>query len=338
MNDFFTRLGFPAPEQRDSIRFYFAKGLTYRARKILILASLIAGLVLQIILMRIWPGILLILIGVSLGLVKGYDSRIRLKNFKNDETWTEVGIEEIREIERVRQKSRQWDRDALDVTNSLGCMTLVLLVALGLGIGIFAGAAAGDHRVTGILLGDYFLLVFPFYFTGVRWALKQGNLAIKVRLILKLHEHFRKKAIESETFVPMMLIAREKEDKTIPVDVRVQIRYRGLPPDRFSACRAPSISTSCRARVMRISIACSWQSPISASSRTGAGSGRASVCCASTSGRRMPRSSSCAIRRARPPAIIPTTMRAWRYCPPPWMRQGSSRRSRRAFKLGEARK
>ena len=31
----------------------------------------------------------------------------------------------------------------------------------------------------------------------------------------------------------MMLIAREKEDKTIPVDVRFQIRYRGLPPDRF---------------------------------------------------------------------------------------------------------
>jgi hypothetical protein len=233
MSDFLERLGFPAPEQRDSIRFYFAKGLPYRIRKILILACLLAGLILQVILMRIWPGLLLILIAVCLGLVKGYDSRVRLKNFRNDETWTEVPIEEFREIEIVRQKSRRWDRDALDATNAVGCLALLILVALGLSVGFFAGAIAKDWSVTIIVLVDYFLLVLPFYFTGVRWALKQGNLAIKVKLLLKLHEYFTQHKIDSETFVPMMLIARENEDKTVPVDVKFQIRYRGLPPDRF---------------------------------------------------------------------------------------------------------
>jgi hypothetical protein len=233
MSDFFERLGFPAPEQRDSIRFHFAKGLTYRARKILILACLSAGLILQVILMTIWPGILIVLIGVALGLVKGYDSRIRLKNYKNDETWTEVPIEEFREIEIVRQKSIRWDRDALDITNGLGCLALLILAALGLGISFLAGAAAGDRSIAAILLVNYLLLVLPFYFTGVRWALKQGNLAIKVKLLIKLHESFTQNKIESESFVPMMLIAREKGDKTVPVDVKFQIRYKGLPPDRF---------------------------------------------------------------------------------------------------------
>jgi hypothetical protein len=55
--------------------------------------------------MRPLPGLLLLLIAVLLGLIKGYDSRIRLKNFKNDETWTEVQIEKLREIETVRWKS-----------------------------------------------------------------------------------------------------------------------------------------------------------------------------------------------------------------------------------------
>ncbi len=233
MSDFLERLGFPAPEQRDSIRFYFAKSLTYRARKMLILAFLLAGLVLQVMLMKLWPGIPCILIGVALGLVKGYDSRVRLKNFKNDETWTEVPIEKLREIEIIRQKSKRWDRDALDVTNKLGCAVLIAALVSGICISFFVGALAADARITAILLTDYLLLVLPFYVTGVRWALKQGNLAVKVVLLLKLHEHFTKLKIESEMFVPMMLISRAGDGKTVPADVRFQIRYRGLPPERF---------------------------------------------------------------------------------------------------------
>ena len=233
MSDFLERLGFPAPEQRDSIRFYFAKGLPYRARKVLILACLLVGVILQIIFMRVWPGLLPVVIAVCLGLVKGYDSRIRLKNFKNDETWTEVPIDEFREIEMVRRKSQRWDRDALDATNAVGFLMLLILVVLGLVVGFLAGAVAGNWDVTLILLVDYFLLVLPFYFTGIRWALKQGNLAIKVKLLLKLYEYFMQHKIDSETFIPMMLIARDNADKTVPVDVKFQIRYKGLPPDRF---------------------------------------------------------------------------------------------------------
>jgi hypothetical protein len=233
MSDFFERLGFPAPEQRDSIRFHFAKGLTYGARRNLILGCLFAGLILQIIMVHIFPGILFLLIAVLLGMVQGFDSRIRLKNYKNDETWTEVPIEKIREIEKVRQKSLSWDRDSLDITNSYGCMIFILTLVLGIIFCIVAGLFAQDINVTIILAIDFLILTIPFYFTGVRWALKQGNLPIKVKLLLSLHSYFEKVRIESETFIPMLLLAREKENKTIPVDVKFQIRYKGLPPDHF---------------------------------------------------------------------------------------------------------
>jgi hypothetical protein len=233
MSDFFERLGFPAPEQRDSIRFHFAKGLAYGARRNLILGCLAAGLILQIIMVNLFPGILFLLIAVLLGLVRGYDSRIRLKSFKNDETWTEVPIEKIREIETVRQKSLNWDRDSLDVTNYYGCMVLIMLIVLGLSFSLIAGLFAQNIKVTIIMAVDFLLFVVPFYLTGVRWALKQGNLPIKVKLLLMLHECFEKVRIESESFVPMMLLAREKEKQAVPVDVKFQIRYKGLPQDRF---------------------------------------------------------------------------------------------------------
>lgn len=233
MSDFFESLGFPSPEQRDSIRFYFAKGLAYRTRRNLILACLLAGLLLQIVTVMVWTGFPFLIVAVLLGLVKGYDSRVRLKNFKNDQRWTEVSIDKLREIETVRQKSKAWDRDSLDVTNALGCAVFLLLMALGTLLCIVVGFFAGNLNVTLIMLVDFLVLVVPFYFTGVRWALKQGNLAIKVKLLLKLHEYFEGNKIESETFVPMLLLARENGDTSVPVDVKFQIRYKGLPPDRF---------------------------------------------------------------------------------------------------------
>jgi hypothetical protein len=233
MIEIFGSLGFPAPEQRDSLRFYIAKGLTYRARKNLILGCLLVGLILQVIMMKIWPGLILLLIAVFLGLVKGFDSRIRLKNFKNDETWTEVPIEKFREIETVRRKSIAWDRDALDITNALGFLVFLCIILLGLFICFLAGILAEDENVTIAMSVDFIVLVVPFYLTGVRWALKQGNLTIKVKLLLKLHEYLEQHRTESESFVPMMLLARESDNKTVPVDVKFQIRYQRLPPDRF---------------------------------------------------------------------------------------------------------
>jgi hypothetical protein len=233
MSGFFESLGFPSPEQRDSIRFYFAKGLAYRTRRNLILACLLAGFLLQIVTVMAWTGFPFLIVAVLLGLVKGYDSRIRLKNFKNDQRWIEVSIDKLREMETVRQKSKAWDRDSLDVTNALGGTVFVLLMAFGTLLCIVVGFVAGNVNVTLIMLVDFLVLVVPFYFTGVRWALKQGNLAIKVKLLLKLYEYFERNKIESETFVPMLLLARENGDTSVPVDVKFQIRYKLLPPDQF---------------------------------------------------------------------------------------------------------
>ncbi len=233
MSDFFTSLGFPAPEHRDNIRFYFAKALTYRARRDLILAFLAAGLVIQIVTMRVLPGLPFVLAAVLLGLVKGYDSRVRLKNFRNDQTWTEVSIEKVRQIEAVRRNMADWDRDSFDITNVRGSLVFLGFVVLGLFISFVLGAATRDARVSAIILVDFIVLVVPYYFTGVRWALKQGNLAVKVKLVLALQGYFEQHRIESESFVPMILLARDKDGGTVPVDLKFKILYKGLPPDRF---------------------------------------------------------------------------------------------------------
>ena len=92
-------LGFPSPERRDSVRFHFAKNLPYSERVRLTFVLLVIGLILQLYFMNPIYGIPFLLAGMGLALVKGYDSRVRMKGFTLDPNWKTVSIEKIQDIE-----------------------------------------------------------------------------------------------------------------------------------------------------------------------------------------------------------------------------------------------
>jgi hypothetical protein len=156
--------GFPPPERRDSVRFHFAKSLPYNARINLTLLLLVAGFSLQIYFMKALYGAPLLLIGICLVLVKGYDSRMRIKGFQQDPKWKTVSIEKI-----------------------------------------------------------------PLWFSGMRFIMKQPNLAIKVRMILQLNELFQNLKMEEEEFRPALMLSRGKKDKTIPDDARFSVAFPDSP-------------------------------------------------------------------------------------------------------------
>ncbi|MBN1224468.1 MAG: hypothetical protein JXB23_14565 [Candidatus Aminicenantes bacterium] len=221
--------GFPQPEDRDSVRFHFAKNLPYNIRINLTLILLVAGFVLQLAFMNPFIGIPFLIIGVGLVLVKGYDSRIRLKSFNTDPSWKNVPLEKIQEIDRLRKRSRKWDRDALDVSNPLGFFSLLLFGGLALALSYSLGILAEDFRVTVILAVDTAVLVLPLWLSGMRFILKQPNLAIKVKIILKLYDEFKTLGQEGEQFKPSMMLALGKVHETVPVDVRFSVAFPGSP-------------------------------------------------------------------------------------------------------------
>jgi len=220
------RLGFPMIEDRDSIRFYIAKDLAYSKRLPLILSLIFLGLVLQIIFLKTWPGLPFIVAGVALGLVRGYDSRIRMKNFKVDPRWTDVQIEKVAELENVAQKCREWDRDSLDASNVLGCFLFIVLNVAGLLAAVLVGFLADSLQVLWTAWVDFLVIVVPFYFTGMRYILKQDNLRIKVKIILKMQQLFVQIRREGEELVPAMLLARDRDGKTVPSDVRFSVTFK----------------------------------------------------------------------------------------------------------------
>jgi hypothetical protein len=221
--------GFPPPEQRDSVRFHFAKNLPYSVRIQLTLLLLVVGFILQLYFMNPLYGIPFFLIGIGLVLVKGYDSRVRMKGFNLDPNWKTVSIQKIQEIEQLRKRNKKWDSDALDVSNPLGFSSLFLFMGLALLASWVLGELAKDRMVTIILAADIVLIMIPLWFSGMRFILKQPNLMVKIRIILFLHEVFESLKKEGEEFRPALLLSRSKEDKTIPVDARFSVSFPDSP-------------------------------------------------------------------------------------------------------------
>jgi len=227
---FLLRLfGFPPPERRDSVRFHFAKNLPYNPRINLAMLLLSAGFAVQLYFMKALYGAPLLFIGICLVLVKGYDSRLRIKGFTQDPNWKTVSIEKIQEIEQLRKKNKRWDRDALDISSWLGILSLILIGSVALAGALILGELANDTRVTAILAIDTAILMIPLWFSGMRFIMKQPNLAIKVRTILWLHELFQDLKMEGEEFRPALMLSRGKDEKAIPDDARFSVAFPDSP-------------------------------------------------------------------------------------------------------------
>lgn len=222
-------LGFPAAEKQDIVKFHFAKNLPYNIRITITIILLLTGFFLQLYFWNLFYGLPFLLIGIGLVLVKGYDSRIRLKSFDLDPNWKTVTLEKITELENLRKQTRKWDRDALDISNALGAFTFILLGALLLVIALILGLWSKDYRTSLFLIVDATIVLVPLWFSGIKFILKQPNLAIRVKLILKLHEAFAEIKKSGEEFKPALLLSRGADGQSVPVDARFTVVFPSAP-------------------------------------------------------------------------------------------------------------
>jgi len=233
MNNGIRIPGFPPPEKQDSVKFYVLKSLSYSTRMIIYLLFIAFGFIIQYVMMNAWPGAIFLICATVLNLVRGYDSRARLKAFEPDTQWTTVDMGRIYEIENLEKKAKKWDRDVLDISNGLGAFVFILLI---LGLFILSSVLSGFYEfaeVRSILLTDTIILILPMWFNGIRRILTQNNLRIKIDIIKSVEEYFRTVKLEGEHFKPALMLARDKTGKSMPKDVRFTITFDDMPADFY---------------------------------------------------------------------------------------------------------
>lgn len=206
--------------------FHIWKSLCYPARLFLSLSLILAGLFVQFAMFNFFPGIVLVLTGNLLLVVKGYDSRIKLNSYKHDAEWVPTGEKQLFEILSQFKKIKKWDVSALDITSGLGFLFfLISLVVLVVFFAINPFSLSGGAL---IVVLNVAVLLYPHWFTGTKRISSNPQLENKIKLLLSLMANY-KETLKDDTIKYLMMIQGNKEK--IPLDVKMQIKFKDQPAD-----------------------------------------------------------------------------------------------------------
>jgi hypothetical protein len=212
----------PATEDRRLVVFHVWPSLAYPARLAIAYTLVAAGLLVQLAMVTILPGVLLIGAGNLLLVVRGFDNRVDTSAFDPAAEWERVERSRLADLRELHTRMRRWDQSVLDATNARGLLVFLVLAA---------GGAFLAYRIGGlprILIIDAMVLLLPHWITGVRSILTLPNLMVRVKLIEALLDGFEERPGGHR--VHLLMLLRGGKHK-IPDDVKFKVDIKDHPPD-----------------------------------------------------------------------------------------------------------
>jgi hypothetical protein len=216
---------FPDPQRQSDVKFIFAKGLAYSDRMLIVVCLLAGGILFQL-LVDFWGGAFILAIATGLSLIKGYQDKPELID---KEDWAQVTPEEYTKVKLKQKQLERWDIDVFDVTNLLGGGLFIFLTGAAVFVFFYLSVNSFDQLSLYWAI-DVVIIFFPHWFTGVREYLRRDKLIVKINLLEKIMAVL---AIPSDIQVlPMLATMKTKDNKDVPSDARLMVRFLNAP-DHF---------------------------------------------------------------------------------------------------------
>ncbi len=212
---------------RDTLVFWLLRDMPYSRRMLISFGLIILGFVLQWYSGSIFAGVIPLLAGNALLLVRGYDNRVEFKGYDPGQQWQKVEYSRLSELQILDKKIRRWDRSLIDVTNTRGIVTLVALSLL-----VFLlyqmFSVKPQYQMLTIIPFDIALLFLPHWFTGTRQVLRKPGLLLKAQTLDKALRTIRPQEQGDEVEVLMLLKGGEQK---MPDDIKIRIAPKSAPKD-----------------------------------------------------------------------------------------------------------
>lgn len=213
---------------QDSVVFLVMRDMAYGKRMKIAFALIVLGLVLQWYSNEIFAGVIPLLLGNLLLLVRGYDNRVDFKGYDPGEQWQRVETSRLTDLKRLDREMTRWDRSYLDITNWRGVLTFLLL---GFFLWVFYVGLAENPQKYGILAAipiDIALLFMPHWFTGTRQILRMPGLLIKAATLEKVLAEAKQMRPGDSQDVLMLLTGK---DEKLPKDIKIKLQSENAPPE-----------------------------------------------------------------------------------------------------------
>jgi hypothetical protein len=213
-----------APDQ-DTVVYWLWRNLAYRKRMAIAFGLIILGLLLQWYSGEVFAGVIPLIAGNALLLVRGYDNRVEFKGYDPSEQWQQVERSRLIDLKSLDKKMKRWDRSFIDITNALGVVSFVFLVIVIALLFLFASSRAEYAWLLPIPV-DAAILFLPHWFTGTRRILRMPGLLIKAETLDRVLKQLRPEQDGDEVDVLMLLKGKEK---TLPQDIKIKIAPEDAP-------------------------------------------------------------------------------------------------------------
>lgn len=212
----------PSEEERGIVVFWVLPSVPYQTRLKIAFLLVAVGFIIQIPTRAVLPGIIGIVLGNLLLLVKGYDNRVDPRGFEPEAHWERAGMEKLDELKALDRKMRKWDESFLDITNPLGGVVFVFVFG---GLGAAAWFSRGELQILAI---DAIALFAPHWLTGIRAILRRPGLLVRIDAIQGVLQGARRH-LEQHNVTPLMLLGGG--ESPIPEDIKFKVDIADHHPD-----------------------------------------------------------------------------------------------------------
>jgi hypothetical protein len=140
----------------------------------------------------------------------------------HEDVWAPVEDDWLARVEEHEERGARWDVTPWDVTNGIGCLTLVALLG-AVGAGLFLATAALGPGTAIRLSAAAVLLFVPLWLNGVRTTWNPSELRKKGEALAVARDAAAKLAGAEFDAVPMLALREGRRGK-YPVDARMMLR------------------------------------------------------------------------------------------------------------------
>jgi hypothetical protein len=214
---------------RGIVVFLLWRSLSYRKRLVLSFGLILAGLIIQIVSQpflgdagSFLAGVLPILAGNLLLLVRGYNNGVDFGRYDATSAWETADLKKLDELLALDSKIRKWDFSLIDVSNVAGGMVFAVV------IGVLSFAALVTSGLTRVLALDAMVLFLPHWITGIRSALVLPRLLIKVRTMRELLQDVDQRLKDDK--VELLVLLKGKE-KRLPDVIKLRVSLKSQQKD-----------------------------------------------------------------------------------------------------------
>lgn len=219
---------YPEPLASQVVIFHLFPGMPYKARLGIALTVIFAGLALQVLALHWLPGIVLVLGGNLLLLIKGCNNKFDLGKFNPAASWQMVEASRLLDIKERTGKIKKWDRSFLDISNGRGAVMFAFFFVLAM---LLINNWLGESMVYKIAGYDILALVLPQLLTGRRSIFLLPDLLIKITVIFKLINDDTTVERLDGCAVEWYMLLQGDEEKKLPSDVKFRVKIAGQHPD-----------------------------------------------------------------------------------------------------------